>query len=82
MPERTCKTTHEYAGRQVDVGQRFHVEPADVDLMVAMGRIEKEEGDKVPDHVAHSQAAAWPQYENRAMSTKTRRGASYRTKAL
>jgi hypothetical protein len=59
MPERICKSPHEYAGRQVEVGQRFHVEPADVELMLAMGRIEREEGDKAPGYVPRDMAAGW-----------------------
>ena len=69
MPERLCKVPHTYAGRQIEVGQRFEVDPADVELMLAMGRIEREDGDKVPAHVNARDAATWPNtYTTRDMS--------------
>ena len=69
MQERTCKKAHVYAGRQVEVGCRFKVELGDVELMLALGRIEREEGDFVPGHVARDMVAGWPgDYATRDMS--------------
>lgn len=45
MPERTSKVAHEYAGRQLTAGERFEVEPQHVVLLLAIGRIEPEEGE-------------------------------------
>jgi hypothetical protein len=69
MIERTCKLPHEYGGRQIEVGQRFTLEPADVALAVALGRIEREDSDPVPGFVPRDMAANWPNtYSTRAMT--------------
>lgn len=74
MPERICKTPHEYAGRQVEAGQKFHVEQADVALMVATGRVEREEGDAVPGYVSRDMSAGWPgNYKTAAITAAPRR---------
>lgn len=74
MPERISKESHEYAGRPVKVGDRFHVEPGDVAIMLAMGRIEREEGDSVPAHVSRDMVATWPNgYATRDMGVRQKR---------
>lgn len=79
MPARVSKVIHEYAGRQIKVGETFDVHEADVDLMLAIGRIERMDTDRVPDHVSSSMAAEWPNgYSTRAM---TARRSGYKTKA-
>jgi hypothetical protein len=45
MPERIAKVAQEYAQRQIKVGERFHVEPEHIVLLLALGRIEPEEID-------------------------------------
>lgn len=73
---RICKVPHEYAGRQVEVGERFDVEPAHVELAVALGRVEREPDDIVPGYVTRDMAANWPNaYSPRAMSAKQARAA-------
>ncbi len=57
---RTCKTPHEYSGVQRKPGEQFEVEQQHVELLVGLGRIEREEGDVVPAHVSRDQAASWP----------------------
>jgi hypothetical protein len=80
--ERICKMAHEYAGRQVEVGDRFEVEPGDVALMLAMGRIQREEGDEVPAHVARDLASTWPDcYNTRAMTAARGSKRAYNRKA-
>jgi hypothetical protein len=47
MPQqRTSKTTHEYAGRVLSKGDMFECEQQDIPLLLAIGRIEPEEGEK------------------------------------
>lgn len=43
--ERTAKVDQEYAQRQVKVGQRFHVEQQDVQVLLILGRIEPVDGE-------------------------------------
>jgi hypothetical protein len=45
MPERIAKVAQDYAQRPVKVGQRFHVEQHDVDLLLQLGRIEPVDGE-------------------------------------
>lgn len=45
MIERISKIAHQYAGRELAVGDRFKVEPQDVNLLLALGRIEPVEGE-------------------------------------
>ena len=40
MPEMTSKVAHHYAGRNVNIGERFEVEPEHVAILLAMGRAE------------------------------------------
>jgi hypothetical protein len=69
MPERISKVSHEYAGRQVKVGERFNVDAADVELMVAMGRVERDVEDKIPAFVHPTKSADWPNtYATRDMN--------------
>lgn len=46
MPDRISKTEHEYAGRRLSKGDMFHVEQQDIPLLLAIGRIEPEEGEE------------------------------------
>lgn len=59
MKQRTCKAPHVYGGRAREVGERFPVEPGDVEVMLAMGRIEREKSDSVPGYVPRDMAASW-----------------------
>lgn len=45
MPKRMSRIAQEYSGRAVAVGERFEVEAQDVSLLLAIGRIEPEEGE-------------------------------------
>jgi len=45
MPDRIAKEAQEYNARPVAVGEKFHVEPEHVDLLLLLGRIEREDGD-------------------------------------
>ncbi|HWJ40171.1 MAG TPA: hypothetical protein VNT29_03535 [Candidatus Limnocylindrales bacterium] len=45
MPERICKVAHQYAGRDLQVGDRFDVEPEHIEIQLRLGRIEPEEGE-------------------------------------
>lgn len=74
MPERICAIAHEYAGRQVKVGDRFEVEPGDVELMLATGRVQRESDDRVPGYVSRDMAANWPHgYQTAAMTARGKR---------
>jgi len=46
MPTRISKTTHEYAGRVLSKGDEFEVEQEHIPLLLAIGRIEPEEGEE------------------------------------
>lgn len=47
MPIRTSKTEHEYPyGHRRRVGDRFRVDESDVDVLLALGRIESEPGEQ------------------------------------
>lgn len=50
--ERIAKTAHEYAGRDLKPGDRFEVEAPHVPLLLALERIEPEEGE--PGFVAET----------------------------
>lgn len=43
--QRISKVTHEYAGRQLKVGEAFDCDQAHVHLLLALGRIEREDID-------------------------------------
>jgi len=45
MPKRTSRVAQEYAGRAIGVGERFEVEEQHIYLLLAIGRIEPEEGE-------------------------------------
>jgi hypothetical protein len=60
--ERICKTAHEYAGRQRQVGERFDVEPEHVEVLTKIGHIEADD---------HAAAGASPEpYATRAMTAQ------------
>ena len=40
MPEMTSKAVHQYGGRNLTAGERFHVEPEHVAILLALGRAE------------------------------------------
>lgn len=44
MPEMVAKVSHLYGGRSRAVGERFHVEPPHVRILMALGRAEVVEG--------------------------------------
>lgn len=46
MPERTSKTFHKYGGQYLEPDQKFEVRSKDVKLMLALGRIHPEEGER------------------------------------
>jgi hypothetical protein len=46
MPERISKVAHEYAGRQLSKGDKFECEEQHVNLLLAIGRLEPEEGEE------------------------------------
>lgn len=74
MQERTCKKAHVYAGRQVEVGDRFSVGPADIELMLSLGRIEREQDDKVPGYVPRHMIGEWAGgYQTREMVAAPKR---------
>lgn len=82
MPDRICKAPHEYGGRRHHVGERFHVEPGDVEVMLSLGRIEREESDPVPGYVPRDMAATWAGgYQTRDMSAEPREKRTYTRKA-
>lgn len=58
MPERVSKVEHEYAGRRLKVGERFDCEPQHVAMMLAIGRVEPEEGE--PGYVGRDLQAGGP----------------------
>lgn len=71
MPERTAKVATEYAGRKLSVGERFHVEPNHVGVLLIVGHIEPEEGE--PGYVARDLAADKPhEYLTRDMQPRRR----------
>lgn len=75
MVQRVSKARHEYAGCQVEVGDKFEVEAADVELMVAIGRIERDEADRVPSFVHPSRSADWPgTYSTRELRARRGKG--------
>lgn len=62
MPTRISKTQHEYPyGHRRKVGEAFEVDQKDVDLLLALGRIEPEQA-----IVSHDGSAI--EYQTRAMS--------------
>ncbi|MBI4291313.1 MAG: hypothetical protein HY661_07540 [Betaproteobacteria bacterium] len=71
MPERISKAHHEYAGRQLHPGDRFNVEPQDLELLLLLQRIEPEEPD---EYQTRDMAAAPPAaYRTRDMSPRKRK---------
>jgi hypothetical protein len=72
MPERTCKVALQYAGRDVDVGERFDVEPKDVELLLTIGWIEPEDGE-AGYVTAHMEAEDSSEYRTRDMQAVKRK---------
>jgi hypothetical protein len=52
MPEVVAKVAQEYAHRRIEPGERFHVEPAHVGILAAIGRIEPLEASAKDMHAA------------------------------
>lgn len=68
MHRRVAKVAQEYAGRQVDVGETFDVDQQDLELLIAIGRVEREDGDAVPGFVKRDVVATTPaNYNTRDM---------------
>lgn len=82
MPIHTSKTVHEYPyGHVRQVGDRFDVEPGDVHILLALGRIEPE-GDGTAAYSTRdmaSQPAAT--YSNSAMEAQPRQKRTYTRRA-
>ncbi len=75
MPERTARVDLDYARRHVKVGERFHVEPHDVDLLLKVGLIEPDEGD--PGYETRDLSAGAPApYMTRDMQARRERKAN------
>lgn len=74
MVQRRSRVEHVYAGRVVGVGDTFEVEEQDVEILSRLGRIEPEEGDKVPGYAVKpllpNQETG---YSDRAMRAQTPR---------
>lgn len=70
--QRISKAEHEYGGRRLKVGDRFHVEPKDVELLLALGRIEPEEGE-AGYRTRDMAAAASREYQTRDAQRRARR---------
>lgn len=69
MQKRIAKVAQEYAGRQVQVGEGFDVEPQDVVLLLTIGRIEPQDGDVLPGFMQRDMACDTPQgYATRVMT--------------
>lgn len=43
--ERISKGSHEYAGKKLQAGEKFEVEPKHIGLLLTLGWIEPEEGE-------------------------------------
>lgn len=70
MQERISKVAHEYAGRKLTVGEVFECAPRDVKLLLALGRIEPEEGE--PGYVERDMTAGNAgEYRTRDMNAGT-----------
>lgn len=70
MQERISKVAHEYAGRQLKVGDAFDIEPDHVPLLLALGRIEPAECEL--GYVARDMSAGAPaEYRTRDMNAET-----------
>jgi hypothetical protein len=66
MPKRIAKVAQEYAGRDLQPGDPFDVEPQHVELLLLLDRIEPEEGE--PGYVARDMTAGAPEgYRTRDM---------------
>lgn len=69
MPEVVAKVAQEYAHRRIAPGERFHVEPAHVGILAAIGRIEPPD---LPAKDLHAAPAAT--YQTRDMAADRPKG--------
>lgn len=71
MQTRQAKVAQEYAGRQVQVGDKFDVDEQDVVVLLTTGLITAETTDATPGYMTRSMAdAAGVPYTHRAMIAK------------
>lgn len=83
MPIRISKTEHEYPyGHPRIAGEKFEVAPGDVDLLLALGRIEAEKEDARPSYARRDMVpGANGLFHNRAMSAQASRKQRTNSKA-
>jgi len=70
--QRTCKTAHWYGGKERTPGEKFDVDPQDLELEVVSGRVEREPGDKAPGWMPRDMAAQQG-YMTRDMTAQPKR---------
>lgn len=73
--QRTCKTEHYYGGKVRTPGEKFDVQPGDLEFEIETGRVEREDGDPVPGYKTRDMVAARGTLTLPRRSSTQRRGA-------